>query len=269
MISENTAETPEVPQEQQSFGLEDLADLLSVADTDNTESNASESEPAPTASEQTGEKAELKTFNDLAERLGVEVSDLYGVEIARGGNEEPATIGELKDFFAEREEFGLRELAFNERMVTEEAKIQKAQDELREIMSALPERALKPDAVEKMRERREARLVVEKQKTLEAIPEWRNDATRTQDIAGMSEHLQQYGYPVNFLASVSDHRQMKYFRDNWRRESALRKALAKIRLGRPNPTTAGKPAAAAPKKAASAQPAANARDPLQAVFSNL
>ena len=145
-----------------------------------------------------------------------------------------------------------------------------AQEELRELMAALPEKAIKPEVLQKVRDKHEAQMQLERGRTLEVIPEWQDQETRTADMEGMADHLKQYGYPVNHLERVADHRQIKYIRDNWHREQRIRKALAAVKAGKPNPTTRHK----AGKKPPSKTPLAgvktgNARNKLEAVFSDL
>jgi hypothetical protein len=86
----------------------------------------------------------------------------------------------------------------------------------------------------------------------------------------MSEHLKQYGYPVNHLERVADHRQIKYIRDNWQRETRIRKALAAVKAGKPNPTSKQKPANKAPsKRPLAGVKSGNSRNKLESIFSDL
>lgn len=262
--SENTAgaETAE-----QSAGIESLSELLSK--------DAAEPEPqaqAESDSDARGsdENAELQKFNDLAERLGVDLDALYKLEVSQADDGSPVTVEALKDAYAKQSELSLREIEFEEQRTERESKLMQAQEELRELMASLPEGALNPQTVQKLREKRAAQVDIERRRTLDVIPEWKDDARRTKDIEGMVDHLRQYGYPVNHLEQVTDHRQMKYIRDNYLREQRIRSALAKVRAGKPDPLPASKPAGRAPSKTPLAGvKRGNARDKLEAVFSKL
>ena len=209
-------------------------------------------------------------FNDLAGTLGVELDDLYKLEISQAEDGTPVTVENLKDHYAKQGDFVLREIDFEERRTAQESQLMQAQEELRELMAALPERAIKPEVLQKVRDKHELQVKQERKKTLEVIPDWNDEKTRTADIEGMADHLKQYGYPVDYLGRVADHRQMKYIRDNWQREQRIRKALAQVRAGKPNPTTKQKPAGkAALKKPLAGVKRGNTRNTLEAVFSEL
>lgn len=209
-------------------------------------------------------------FNDLAEKLGMELDDLYKLEISKAEDGTPVTIENLKDAHAKQVDISLRELEFEERRTAEEASLMQSQEEIRELLSALPASAIKPEVLEKLRAKHEAQATLERSKTLDVIPEWKDEQTRTSDIEGMVKHLQQYGYPVNHLSHVIDHRQMKYIRDNWQREQRIRRALEKVKAGKPNPTVKQKPANKPPSKSTvTGVKRGNSANKLEALFSEL
>lgn len=209
-------------------------------------------------------------FNDLAEKLGLKLDDLYKLEIAQAEDGTPVSIEKIKDQYVKQVDFSIREIDFEERKTQQETEIIQAQEELRELMAALPEKAIKPEVLQKVRAKHEAQATIERRRTLEVIPEWQDEKTRTADLEGMSEHMKQYGYPVNHLERVADHRQIKYIRDNWQRELRIRKALAAVRAAKPNPTTRQKPGKKAPlKRPLTGVNTGNSRNKLEAVFSYL
>jgi hypothetical protein len=261
MQSENTAgaeQTTETPIAEP--GIETLSELMADEKTPGGEEQQSGSE----------EKAVPTKFNDLAGALDMELDALYKLEISQAEDGTPVTIENLKDHYSKQSDVELREIEFEERRTRQESELMQAQEELRELMAALPEKAISPQVLQKVRDKHEAQVQLERKRTMQVIPEWQDEQTRTADIEGMAEHLKQYGYPVNYLERVSDHRQVKYIRDNWQREQRIRKALEKVRAGKPNPVSKQKPASKAPQK----QPLAgvkrgNARNQLEAVFSEL
>ncbi len=216
------------------------------------------------------EDAAPTKFNDLAGTLGLELDDLYKLEISQAEDGSPVTVENLKDHYAKQADVSMRELEFEERRTQQESDLMQAQEELRELMAALPEKAIKPEVLQKVRDKHEAQMHLERKRTLEVIPEWQDQETRTADMEGMADHLKQYGYPVNHLERVADHRQIKYIRDNWQREQRIRKALAAVKAGKPNPTTRHKPGNKAPSKAPLAGvKRGSAANKLEAVFSEL
>lgn len=215
-------------------------------------------------------KAKPKKFNDLAGTLGMELDDLYKLEIAAGTDGTPVTVEQLKDLHAKQDDFTLRELQFEEQRQVKEGELIRAQDELRELMAALPEKAIKPEVLERLRKKRDETQTLERGKTLEAIPEWRDEKRRTEDIRGMVEHLKGYGFPENYLQSVFNHRSLKYIRDNWLRETRIRRALESVKSGKPNPTTTTPATGKAPKKQSTAvNQKRKGRNRLEQVFSEV
>lgn len=233
-----------------------------------------DSEPAAqnAASDNPGDDtpAAPKKFNDLAERTGLDLDTLYKLELHTAEDGTPVTIETLKDRYTADTGLTVREMEFEERKTREEGAILQAQEQLRELMAALPERAIKPEVLQKLRDNHEAKIAVERQRTLEIIPEWQDEARRTADIEGMAAHLERYGYPPTHLGQIADHRQLRYIRDNWQRELRIRKALEAVKAGKPNPTTRQKPASKSPAKAPLAGvKRGNYRDTLESVFSQV
>lgn len=262
MPSENTAGAETLTEQPAPTELGQLADLL-IEDETPTDAGAS--------GESDGSQPDKPTkFNDLAGTAGLELDALYKLEVSQAADGTPVTVENLKDHYARQGDVTLRELEFEERRTAQEAQLLQAQEELRELMDSLPEQAVKPEVLQKVRARHEAQMQTERRRMLEVIPDWQDDATRTQDVEGMAEHMQQYGYPVDYLERVADHRQMKYIRDNWLREKRIRKALEQVRAGKPNPTTKQKPANKPPtKRPLTGVKQGNARNKLEAVFSQL
>jgi hypothetical protein len=264
--SDNAAPGDQAVQAQ-APSLESLGELLNLSEPQDEPSDGSN---GAGKTDEPGGSQKLEKFNDLAGTLDMELDDLYKLQITSAEDGEPVTVEQLKDMYAKQGEATLREIEFEERRTTEEAKILQAQNEVREILAGLPEQAVKPEILEKIRARHASQLKVERARTLEVIPDWKNEKRREADIAGMTKHLQSYGYAVNYLENVVDHRQIKYIRDNYLREQRIRKALEAVKAGKPNPTTRSKPAKKAPtKRALAGVKRGKARNKLEAVFSDL
>lgn len=169
-----------------------------------------------------------KQFNDLAERLGVELSDLYKLEVATATDGSPVTVEQLKDAWAKRSDFSVSQLKWEEERGAQQAELVRANAELRELLSALPKDAVKPEVLDKVRRKHEETIRREQAATLRAIPEWADKETHTAELAEMAEWLQQYGFPVEYLKSVYDHRALFMMRSAWRREQRVKAALAEV-----------------------------------------
>lgn len=164
----------------------------------------------------------------LSKRLGFKPEQLYEVKIPLRDGAEPLTIGQLKDRIAEVVDLEQREMQFDQRRVKQEGEMLRAQTEIREILAMLPKESIKPEMVNKIRQRHEANMQRERQATLEHIPEWHDEKRRTEDIQGMIDLLADYGFDEGFIASVTDHRAIKFIRDMYIRDKRIKAALAKV-----------------------------------------
>jgi hypothetical protein len=177
-----------------------------------------------------------KTLTELAERLEVEVKDLYAIEIpAAEDGGESHTLGSLKDEAAKQVDYAGRELALEERRVKLENDQVRARGELEVILSSLPPDAIKPDILKRAKAEREVFLDREAARVLDVIPEWENDQTKRDDLAGIGEHMAQYGFDKNHIDQVADHRMLRYMRDNFNRKRLVDKALAGVKPVKPIP----------------------------------
>lgn len=194
---------------------------------------APETAPKPAEGE-SPQKSAPETLNDLAEKLGVKVEDLYGIKFSAAGNGESHTLGELKDMLAAQSDFQTRTLEFEERRVQSENELLRAKQDLQAIVGLLPKDAIKPALLERVRAEHERYREVEGQRTLAAIPSWKDEQARTTDRAGMVKHLSAYGYGEQHLDAIVDHRMLKYIRDNWQREDRVNAALARSKEVKPS-----------------------------------
>lgn len=240
---ENSLETAQTTDEQVN-PLRELAKQLQAnedtAKTDESQELGDDKKPAA--------KSKPTTLKALAETLGLEDKDLYELQIPSSIKDaEPYTLGKLKDLAAQQDDFTVRTLKFEEDARRKETEIQRASQDLAELISAIPQDMLKPEIMQKVQQRRESAVAQERERTLEAIPQWMDSQGKPQidviekDLQGMAEHLKSYGFDDRYLAQVYDHRTMKYIRDNWLREQRLRKALESVTEQKPNPRGRSKP----------------------------
>ena len=185
-----------------------------------------------------------KTLLELAELTGIKVEDLYAIEIpAAEDGGESQTFGKLKDLAAGESDFAGRELQFEERRVQFGNDQAKARAELEIVLKSLPEGAIKPEVLAKARKEREVMLDREAVRVLDVIPEWSNDEVKRADLAGIGEHMEQYGFDSGHIDQIVDHRMLRYMRDNLRRMKLVEKALAGVKPVKPVPKSKATPPA--------------------------
>lgn len=215
-------------------------------------------------------KGKPTKFNDLAERLGVELDDLYKLEVAASKDGSPITVEMLKDAHAKQDDLTVRELAFEERVSKREAELTRAQTEMTELMSQLDPKAITPQVREKIRAKVEASQARERELILETIPEWRDEKVREPELAGMVEHLKDYGISEHFLSATMNHKLFRMVRDAYRLKQRVSKALAGVEgVKKPSTTGKSKPTGAPASKPGTQQKPATYQSPRDRVLSIL
>ena len=119
MQSENTAganQTNEQP------GIEHLAELLTEEDSGEAGNNGAGAQGEERGSEQ----PKPTKFNDLAGKLGLELDDLYKLEVSQAEDGTPVTVENLKDYYGKQADLSLREIEFEERRTKTEADLMQA-----------------------------------------------------------------------------------------------------------------------------------------------
>ena len=113
LLTGESLEKPKEEEQQQPEGesLEAVQTDQEIEPLDESQSEESQDE-----SQEANEEGEIDTLNNLAEELDVPVADLYQLNLKMSGDDEPVTIGSLKDFYeankninVEREELTKRE----------------------------------------------------------------------------------------------------------------------------------------------------------------
>ena len=270
MQSENIAAsetaTPDGDAAPPPVKLESLHELLETPTPGNDEQTP-DGDPDGAAVGNDKKNVKPKMFNDLAENLGIKLDDLYNLEVTTSDGK-TVTIQELKALQGKQDEIILRELEFEEARASKEGDLRQAQNEIAEIVGALPDGTMSPAILEKLRAKNVKRKEIEQSRTLDAIPSWKDEPARTKDMTGMATHLERFGFPADYLNSVVDHRQWVFIRESFLREQRIKNALAKVRAGAPNPTTPTKTAGKAPSKTVAKPKNQNARNGLEAFFSD-
>ena len=164
----------------------------------------------------------------LSKRLGFKPEQIYNVKIPLADGAEPLTIGQLKDRVGELVDLETRETQFEQRRLKSEGELLRSQAEIRELLGMIPKEHIKPEMVNKIRARHEENMKRERVATLEHIPEWHDEKKRVEDLQGMIAFTGEWGFDEGFLATVSDHRAIKFIRDMYIRDKRIKKALANV-----------------------------------------
>lgn len=186
------------------------------------------------------------TLEALSKRLGFKPEQIYNVKIPLADGAEPLTLGQLKDRVGELVDLETRETQFEQRRMQSEGELLRSQTELRELIGMIPKEHINPEIVNKIRKRHEANMAFERRQTLEFIPEWRDEKRAGEDLQGMIEFTKRWGFDEGFMATVHDHRAIKFIRDMYLRDKRIQAALAKVTT----PDSKGQKTSAKTKKAA-------------------
>lgn len=201
----------------------------SLADIFKDTSDESSTEIALDDDESDDPSKPIDSIDKLIKRHKLTPEQAYSIKVPMANGGEPLTIGALKDRIGELQEFELRETAFDERRISQEGELLRAQQELHEMLGMLPKESIKPEVWESLRKRQNAVSKREVQLTMQHIPEWSDESRRTTDINGMIDMLSDYGFPPSFINSLQDHRALKFVRDTFIMRSRIKKSLESVR----------------------------------------
>jgi hypothetical protein len=186
-----------------------------------------EDEDQPTDDEQG--QLDLKA---LAEKVGVEVSDLYGVRVAMGQGREPLTLGELKDSVNDLHTIEERREALVSERIDHQNAVLRDQHELSYIVDVMGE---VPDELRQLAaEKHQIEATKQREKLLNIFPGWKDP----QEYVGARERMigaiGELGLSETDLSLVNDARWIKLIHDyaelseNARNAEAGRKRLRKL-----------------------------------------
>lgn len=190
--------------------------------------------PQEPAAEPQAEPAEKQTkakptnLTELAETLGVEVKDLYAIKFPAAADGKEHTVGELKDMLAQQDDFNTRSLQWERDRQAKEASYRDAEEQLRVLIKALPKSALSPAILEHAKKKHELTLQAERERTLNAIPEWKDELIAKADLAEISELVRTYGFAEQDVKAMADHRTIQLLRDFAKLKRRVDTALAQV-----------------------------------------
>lgn len=193
-----------------------------------------------------------ESMEELSKRLGFKPEQVYNVKIPLADGAEPLTIGQLKDRVGELVDLETRETQFEQRRMRAEGELIRSQTEIRELLAMIPKEHIRPEIVNKIRQRHDTNMAHERRMTLEHIPEWRDEKRAGEDLQGMMNFVKGWGFDETFMSSVHDHRAIKFIRDMYLRDKRIQRALANVTT----PDSKGQRASGKTKKPA-ARPSQN------------
>jgi hypothetical protein len=242
--SNDSAAIPQPPETVHAAGQQTVEEILQAAFT-------AEAQPAPQSPEMVatpdpGAETQPVAMDlaALAEKLGVEPDSLYDVTLPMPDGAEPVTLGQLKDAFREGQALEVKQTELTKARAEWQADQIRQQREIDQLLAAMDPAAIKPEAAQAIQRVNAERLSREREAILRAVPEWSDPAAVKADILGITAHLQPYGITAADLDAVTDHRLLRYFRDQ-----AKQAAKLQTQPGKPKPKPVIAPRRAPPAQA--------------------
>lgn len=177
------------------------------------------------------------SIQEVAEKLGLKVEEVYALEVPLAGDGSKVTIGQLKDSIDELKTFEVKRLQFEEEKVQFEAGATRAKDELSAIVTKLkgviPQQHFET-LIEAGRAEYANRMNQEKAKVFEYIPEWTNKDTLVKEVSEINEFLEPY-FGKDAFKQFNNAKMIKLIRDATKREQRIKAAIAKMTELTPTP----------------------------------
>lgn len=211
-------------------------------------------------------KSKAKTISDFADEMGIDAKELYEIAVPFDDDDEPMTVGQLKDrvkevrtFERERDDFeDYRTDSMNEVLTAR----QQIDGVMQRIMQVIPQEQL-ASAFGDYQQQHQQRVGEARKQLKEYFPEW-SDASRMQaDREELDGHLSSYGFSKFEVDALQDARLIRYavhamrlmkryqrMKDELKtyRDKVPTTAPTSRRPGRSDPSTAAKSQAAAGDK---------------------
>ena len=234
LVGDGMTETLETAAPHRSLE-EDVADILREASA------------PPAAAPETEHQAEQKppekvTVKAVAERLGVDPSEVYAtLKVALADGEE-LSISELKDRVKPQAEIETLKQNLTKARGEWEADQIRQTRELQAILNAIPQQAVSPQLLELHQSQRAERLSREREALLRAIPEWADTGVITAERKQLSDYLAETGWPEGTVDQIEDHRLFVTLRAAAKDRAELKKLRAdKAKADQPKPKVGVKP----------------------------
>ena len=213
-----------------------------------------------------------KTISDLAEEMGVDPKELYEVSVAFDDDDEPMSIGAMKDRIKEVRDFERSRDDFEDYRTDSMNEVLSARQQIdgvmQRIMQFIPQEQLQHAFGDYMQQHQQ-RVGEARKQLREFFPEW-SDASRMQaDREALDEHLTTYGFTKFEVDNLQDARLIRFAVHAMRlkqRYDRMKEDLAKYRDKIPTKAPTSR-RAARNDPSANAQKQAAAGDKIGAVAS--
>ena len=153
-------------------------------------------------------------MNDLAEKAGLTLEELFDIEVPLGGELGATTLGKLKDDFQDYSQLQNTKTAFEDQRTEFENDMIRSRAELQEIITILTAQDAVPQelivlAQNKLQDTKDK----ERAALLTIKPEWKDPAVFAVAQDAIMETVAEYGFTRADLDSVLDHRLTKLLHD--------------------------------------------------------
>ena len=176
------------------------------------------------------EALEHVTLKDLAAELEIEAKDLYEVEIPMGADK-AISLGELKDAYKKFEHMQRDQDDYQETKSRSENELMVARRQLEQLIqlgSATGQ--LTPELISALDNQHTQNIQREHLALIQAIPEWNDQARKTNDFEKMVNVMQGYGFSRTEVESVMDHRLVKFVHDMTQRINLVQEAKKRKKI---------------------------------------
>lgn len=207
--------------------LADDEDRESDQDDDQGESQGDEDDESDESQDSEDDDAgEGLSVTDLAEKLGIDPKEIYGLRFKYGDDGESLTLGELKDLGG----LSTKLVEDSESIVQERDDIlldrMRSRSELNSILAMLPE--VSPEMMSEAKRQHQATVERERDSLLEILPAWADSAKEKLAREAIESNLADYGFNPLELTSILDHRMIFLLHDFTRLRESIRKPRAEI-----------------------------------------
>lgn len=169
------------------------------------------------------------SLDSLAEKLGVEVAELYSMQIGMPDGGEAMTLSDLKDLATERQRDVAERLEWEGEKSKERNRLQNERSEMQKVLSLIPSQFRSPELLSQARDAIDKERQIEAARLVDRVPEWRDPKAFAADMETITPHIGEFGFSKEELRSVYDHRLLAYIRHNALREKRLSEVLAEAR----------------------------------------
>lgn len=194
--------------EPQDNTLSEISELINppeMPDSPETE------QPAEAAQEVQPEPDEVaETPEDTEPEQEAPAID-YDLEVPMPDGGESQTIGQLKDFFQQHQEWQQERDDWADTRTSQENELLVARQQIVELSQLMGE--VKPEVIQALAAQQQARIEQQRNLMMQSIPDWQDQEKMKADRARIVETAAEYGVTAQDIGLVNDHRFVKMLKD--------------------------------------------------------